>query len=1013
MNRMFASRTEKRDKASPENKIGDKEASPRKSSEQGNKALLKSSTMFSLFSSDKPEKSDKLDRRDVKVLEKAAEDSETSKIASIQVRLQELGLPPAPPCVIRATMKSTFANSNIDKTVRYLQVQNMAIRGDIQPYDPNVIMQGCRNRNGVTCYLDALLFAMFAKLNAFEYMLQGDIQDENKRNLAVLLRAFVTLLRSGELIQPDLVALIQDSLAKCGWEAANRCQQQDTSEAFGFISETLELPLLRLKVDLYHTGKKDDADHRFVEERLLNIAVPSLEDNKVVRLEDCLMEYFNGQVEVQRHNSDEKEESLDENEATDQTTDEPENCSDDKRILLDTLEETPTQSPTIRSPTENMSSELFALHKSISHQSRPSMSARTTGGFRSPSVDGSILGQRRLTSPIWDASSSAGDERPTRTRSMSLMQRVIVGEDGRMTPTSVSNLSPSDDLDNKKQKVANVITLPAWQVFRWIPWFSPDKYEPNSDADLIRNFNQRPVIGICLKRYQYHEDGSITKIHTEVDIPDSLRMPHIIANGGDSLDDSNCLSTEYKLVLQSVVSHKGPKFDDGHYVSLARVAPKILTENRRYDADPPPDYEEAQWVKFDDLKPIGEKVQPVDDIKSALKAETPYLLFYQIVPTMDDDCSTPTSSGQPPSYTDSRPSTSSRCEQTVDLEKSLGQLPVSPGANGMGSAIETSMNVDELVVTDTMGSDAEPIRVNIERVPTLSAEKIPNSVNIEINPANLQPVESKKPAVSYFPMFYEAEATQAQSSPQPQPSSPVPPSSPRPSSDSTRHRVSFDDNEKMPRTSGQFNDQSRLIAGSQNDGSSGGERASSSRFGFGHAVVRFSRSASRHSRSSSHSVPPGEENSNHGRFSLDSRKSISLSNITRSLVGKESRDFLRDKQCDATTSHVALPSLPVIESPTATNLNAHIDVPKPQHSEHHEEQVSSTETLAKSSGEDMENVGRVSDVSIAIGEVENMDTPMAVESELDVSSSKKRKRRGKKKASGGHEHDPERQCQVM
>lgn len=51
--------------------------------------------------------------------------------------------------------------------------------------------------------------------------------------------------------------LIQNALAACGWKDAQLLEQQDTSEAFAFICETLQLPLLPLQVDLFHQGKGD------------------------------------------------------------------------------------------------------------------------------------------------------------------------------------------------------------------------------------------------------------------------------------------------------------------------------------------------------------------------------------------------------------------------------------------------------------------------------------------------------------------------------------------------------------------------------------------------------------------------------------------------------------------------------------------------------------------------------------------------------------------------------------
>lgn len=142
--------------------------------------------------------------------------------------------------------------------------------------------------------------------------------------------------------------------------------------------------------------------------------------------------------------------------------------------------------------------------------------------------------------------------------------------------------------------------------------------------------------------------------NTYIDIPDSLRLPHFLVD--ERQVEESGLSTEYKLVLQSVVCHRGDSLHSGHYISFCRVAPKLLTDNRRYEKDPPPDYEEAQWVKFDDLC-IEDRVSPVDDIKQSLKDEMPYLLFYQIVPIVDVTASSTDgdASTEPPSYDDTAP----------------------------------------------------------------------------------------------------------------------------------------------------------------------------------------------------------------------------------------------------------------------------------------------------------------------------------------------------------------------
>lgn len=169
------------------------------------------------------------------------------------------------------------------------------------------------------------------------------------------------------------------------------------------------------------------------------------------------------------------------------------------------------------------------------------------------------------------------------------------------------------------------------------------------------NFDQRPVVGICLKRYAMTESGLPKRHNTYIDIPESMRLPHfMLADGPHIEEETNGLATEYKLVLQSIVCHRGDSLQSGHYISFARVAPKLLTDNRRHDFDPPPDYEEAQWVRFDDLD-IGNRVTFVDDIKESLKVEMPYLLFYQIVPMVDAPFpSTESTAGGPPSYDESK-----------------------------------------------------------------------------------------------------------------------------------------------------------------------------------------------------------------------------------------------------------------------------------------------------------------------------------------------------------------------
>jgi hypothetical protein len=94
---------------------------------------------------------------------------------------------------------------DMEKAYEVLQLAHDAFEGTITGFDPKVKMLGAVNRNMVTCYLDALLFAMFARLDSFEAMLLDNFDDEPRKKLATILRLWVNLLRTGRLIGVDFV----------------------------------------------------------------------------------------------------------------------------------------------------------------------------------------------------------------------------------------------------------------------------------------------------------------------------------------------------------------------------------------------------------------------------------------------------------------------------------------------------------------------------------------------------------------------------------------------------------------------------------------------------------------------------------------------------------------------------------------------------------------------------------------------------------------------------------------
>lgn len=112
----------------------------------------------------------------------------------------------APEDHVRTALNSRFAAGDVDKAAELMTLQRTSLEGQIVPCSPKVQMVGAENRGAVTCYLDSLLFAMFAKLSAFECMLKDNPeQDQAKRKLAFLLRLWVNMLRTGKLIHTDMV----------------------------------------------------------------------------------------------------------------------------------------------------------------------------------------------------------------------------------------------------------------------------------------------------------------------------------------------------------------------------------------------------------------------------------------------------------------------------------------------------------------------------------------------------------------------------------------------------------------------------------------------------------------------------------------------------------------------------------------------------------------------------------------------------------------------------------------
>lgn len=107
---------------------------------------------------------------------------------------------------INYALSSKFADGDADKAYEILVLFQKSVEGQISEYNSDVQMLGAENRGNVTCYLDSLLFAMFARLGSFEPILHATFDDEPRRRLSTLIRLWVNMLRTGKLIQTDVVS---------------------------------------------------------------------------------------------------------------------------------------------------------------------------------------------------------------------------------------------------------------------------------------------------------------------------------------------------------------------------------------------------------------------------------------------------------------------------------------------------------------------------------------------------------------------------------------------------------------------------------------------------------------------------------------------------------------------------------------------------------------------------------------------------------------------------------------
>lgn len=305
-------------------------------------------------------------------------------------------------------------------------------------------------------------------------------------------------------------------------------------------------------MDLFHVGAEDETgDHKFVNERLLEVAIPpDREDGRPIDLEDCLEEYLNTRVEV-------------------------------KRIL----ERSNTQSSitTRRSRSEKPSS-LSQLQVTEVNESGP------------PTPDGQECDSPGLSLPpptptVVDTTAEQNEpsSQKDHVRRPSIVKKYSFDDTETEMDVKTEFGGMSSDVSSllrKNSRIRKEVQLPAWQISSLlrpspiyynispaitnsqkpthvligdIAFFNSKPISPpTTDAQVASHFySDRPLLGICLKRYAVTEDGDAVRRDTHVELPLQVALPHFIHQEDPTLFEN------LKICLQSVVCHRGDSVHQG------------------------------------------------------------------------------------------------------------------------------------------------------------------------------------------------------------------------------------------------------------------------------------------------------------------------------------------------------------------------------------------------------------------------------------------------------------------
>ncbi|KAL6450988.1 hypothetical protein SBY92_001238 [Candida maltosa Xu316] len=506
---------------------------------------------------------------------------------------------------IISILKSPFTQGDLNKSYYLIRMFQLSCNGLFltnSKYDKlnnSIQFLGAENWDNVMCYLDALLFAMFANLESFEPILFiPNHSDYLINQLSALLRVYVSLLRSGNLITTDLTAKVCEALMKLGFKEALSHRQQDAATLFEFLTSTLNMPLLTFKIDIRHGGKYNKKDdEKLSKERILFVSIPNDEESEkenVAHDEDA--ESSNKSSSVLSEESEEEEDSI-------------------------TLEEC----------LEHYFNNSISVKRELERRA-------TLSNITEDKYDDEDDGKPRVVettfSDKYDFEKIENINKKTLSRSDSLKSDgVRVGIRPRSSTLSIWSLNNETNENSRRGSVSGKeVSLPAWMFLRLLPFYTDDNVRMDDFESIAKTSKEfatrRPILPICLKRYRFNSGASSgTRSKKRIIIPPFIALPEFVA---DDIDDSSC---SFRLVLESAICHRGDTIESGHFVAAVRKNTNVVDETEE-------EANAACWYLYDDMHKSARVVEKT--FKDIFKSEWPYMLFYRLVRT--DDISAPSSS---------------------------------------------------------------------------------------------------------------------------------------------------------------------------------------------------------------------------------------------------------------------------------------------------------------------------------------------------------------------------------